>query len=321
MGLISKLKSMFSKNIDCSAELNDNLVHFFTTSGRKVRLGTSIVVKDGYSAVIVCKDRVTDVLTEGKHKLDNSTIPVTFKTMKLYKIDEHGNSPETFKCDFYFVNKGFLHNFAFTSDRPFYRKKDPLGRVEAYCEGSATINVDSPAKLITYLLVDHAYIKDKTATNEISLEIGNMVNKKLEKIDLTFEQILKNGKYVNEFINADIISSMEYMGINVCNIVVDSINMSSKLQKKVGISQQTNAITSPELQSNMQFNQVEVGGRGVQMDLNGEISLGDAPFIQETGAVQPINEVNEHSVYKTCAFCGQTIKNTARFCEYCGNRQ
>ncbi len=315
MGLIAKLKNMFNKNIDCSNELGDSLVHFYTTSGRTVKLNTSIVVKEGYVVVIVCKDRVTDVLPEGKHKIDNASIPNTFRLLKLYKIDQDGKSPNSFKCDFYFVSKRFVRDFVFVSDVPYYKRKDPLGKVEAYSEGAVTLNIDDPAKLITYLLIDNAYIKDKTAVKEISLEIGNFINKRMEKIDLNFQELLTQSKYVHTFLNKDVITPLEYMGINISNIVVSGINMSTKLQKKLELVPQTpKKLVTPAKQM------VEVtsnGASGFEMNLNEGFELGDQGTQQPTFFEESTPLGNE----KTCLHCGQTIKYTARFCEHCGNKQ
>ncbi len=325
MGLISKLKSMFSKNIDCSSELNDAPVHFFTTSGRKVNLGTSIVVKEGYCAVLVCKDKVTDVLYEGKHKIDNSTIPQTFKLLKLYKIDENGKSKTSFKCDFYFVNMRFMYNFPFSSDIPFRRRKDPAGNIEAYCEGAVTLKIDTPIKLINYLLIDHAYIRDAKAQKEIGLEIGNMVNKKLEKIKLTFEQILTSGKYVNEFINADITTSMDFMGASVSNIVVNAINMSSRLQKKMQLSNALPPEASQKDKVSMEKPvAVEVGGKveGISMNINEEIMLQGFDNNREFNESMFKDVVQKDSnSLKQCEVCGEMIKSTAKYCEFCGSKQ
>ena len=328
MGLIAKLKSIFKKNIDCSGELNDKFFHFYTTSGRVVKLNSHIIVKEGFCAVMVCKDKVTDVLCSGKHKIDNSTIPLTFKLMKLYKIDEHGNSPHSFKCDFYFVNLSTQPGFVFTSNVPIVKRKDPLGKVVAYSEGVADIVVEDPGKLVQYLLVDNAYIKDKQALKEISLEIGNAVNKCLEKVDAPFETLLTNSVYINSFLSSKLALSFEFMGLKVSNITLHSFSMPAKLQKKVSELNLTNNKNSIE---NVMPEIEQIEG-GYSMSLNGQIAV---PMERENSTMQSVNngynygnnqQFNDLSfggdgLGKICHCCGNKINSTARFCEHCGFKQ
>lgn len=325
MGLIAKLKSIFKKSIDCSSELEDKFFHFYVTSGRKVNLGTNIIVKDGFCAVIVSKDKVLDVLYSGKHKIDNSTIPLAFKFLKLYKIDQNGHSPSSFKCDFYFIDLNTFKHFEFSSDVPFVRKKDPLGRVEAYSEGVADIKVEMPAKLVEYLLYDHAYIKDKAAMREIGLEIGNAVNKTLEKMNMSFGQMLRDCGTMNAFVNERLQNAFQFMGLSVSNIELTSFMMSSKLQKKVGVY---DLGEKPELPDEddmfTEFNLTLEDGTPVDLtsqilvDKSGEQSAtanGDNLFMQSANSNYYANS------QKQCVFCGKYITSTAKFCEHCGCRQ
>lgn len=325
MGLISKLKSIFKKSIDCSNELEDKLVHFYVTSGRKVNLGTNIIVKDGFCAVIVSKDKVLDVLYSGKHKIDNSTIPLAFKYLKLYKIDQNGNSPSSFKCDFYFIDLNQHNNFEFSSNIPFVRKKDSLGRVEAYSEGVADIKVDMPAKLVEYLLYDHAYIKDKQAINEISLEIGNSVNKVLEKMNINFNEMLKNCDAMNIFINQHLQNAFQFMGITASNLQITSFSMSSKLQKKVGVYDLGSKPELPEAEDMFtEFNLALEDGTPVDLTSQIMVEKGIEHSMTANGQINS-EKMSDGQYYakpqKKCIYCGNYITSTAKFCEHCGFKQ
>ena len=318
MGLISKLKSMFKKNIDCSDELNNTLVHFYVTPNRKVSIGSYIIVKQDYMAVLVCNDKVTDMLPAGKHKIDNTTIPQTFKHLKLYKINQSGKLATSFKCDFYFINLNTQTDFAFTSNIPFVRKKDALGKVVAYSEGLSTLVVEDPDKLVNYLIIDNAYVKDKKALTEVGLEIGNFVNKTLEKMDMSFEDILNSNQIIDAYINSKLNNVFDYMGISVKNVNVQSFSMPSKLQKRV------ESLCAVQSCKDQEYSQ----NSGISIALNEGIEI--PMFLSKES--QTVNEeqltlesenvtMSETAAHKQCSYCGNQIKSSAKFCEHCGFKQ
>ena len=197
--------------------------------------------------------------------------------------------------------------------------------MEAYSEGVADIKVDMPAKLVEYLLYDHAYIKDKAAMREIGLEIGNAVNKTLEKMNMSFGQMLRDCGAMNAFINERLQNAFQFMGLSVSNIELTSFMMSSKLQKKVGVY---DLGEKPELPDEddmfTEFNLTLEDGTPVDLtsqilvDKSGEQSAtanGDNLFTQSANSNYYANS------QKQCVFCGKYITSTAKFCEHCGCRQ
>ena len=90
MGLLKKIKNMFSKNIDCSEILNDKIFHLYSTKKREVKVGANIIVPTGFCAVFVCKDKVCDTILSGKSEINGANMPKTFSALKYGKSSKKG---------------------------------------------------------------------------------------------------------------------------------------------------------------------------------------------------------------------------------------
>ena len=88
MGILKKIKKMFSKSIDCSDELEGKILHLYSEKNRNVTVGANIIFPDGFSAVFVCKDKVCDAVGRGKHEINAGTLPKTFSRLKLSKANK-----------------------------------------------------------------------------------------------------------------------------------------------------------------------------------------------------------------------------------------
>lgn len=317
MGLLLKLKSMFNKNIDCSKELEGVFFHIIPMA-KPITIGSNIIVKEGYQAIFVCKNKVTDILQAGKHKLDNNTIPYTFRRLKLYKIDKHGNMPKKFKCDIYFVQKSRVENFGFSSSQPYIEKSERFGKVFAYSEGVCNFIIEDAQKLLEYLLLEHAYVKDKRAIIDISAIIGNGVNEILEECPMTLETILTDNEKVYMYINTNIDKKLEFCGLKCDKVRLNSMEVSSKVQKKIDEYLKVQNEYKQQFSGSNEFQFQEVY-KSFEMKENKEIQSefsrdDEIPAYLDRGDLAKRPQ-------KQCMYCGKYINQTAKYCEFCGFNQ
>ena len=116
MGLINFFKKMFSKKvIQMPAKKQDILIQPQSSGYTTIELGQKILVEPGWNAVIVAKDTVLDVFSEGTHEISLAYIPRTTKALGLDKgkVEKHGVTtevvlPKSFKCDLYFVRMEYV---------------------------------------------------------------------------------------------------------------------------------------------------------------------------------------------------------------------
>lgn len=233
MGLFTKIKNIFSKNIECGDEVENHFIYFYPLKNRIVNIGSNIVVRPGYNAVFVYGDKVCDVLPSGKHKIGNTTLPITFDRLKLNKPNKYDNLPKKFKADIYFVNTNLNKEVDFNSDIPFVAKSETFGKVKGYCEGVFDMQVVQPEKVMKFMLADCAYLKNKQGIKKLKLLVGNEVNRGLEKSHLHFSEVLMQPQTLYDYFNPAMNDKILFTGISVNNVEVTSLRLNRKMQEKV----------------------------------------------------------------------------------------
>lgn len=352
MGLLSKLRKLFNKNIECGDEADGHLIYLYPSSNRVVNVGASIVVDDNHYAVFVCNDRVTDVLPPGKHKITAAALPTTFAKLKLDKPNKAGNYPKKFKADIYYFYKELMVQQKFCSYDKFFLKSEKFGKVKGFTEGLFDIQILDSERLMKILLIDRYYVPNKKGLEIISGLVGNEVNRIIEDLKVDFSEIILNPKMLVERLNPLINERCESLGIKVVNLEVTSFKLSKKVQRivaqfvserkqteeqflqtgikyepeqivpdKVDISQNSQNNNSQMNYNN--YNQANQQQNGPQI-----IRRGGGFSMNQSSAQNPNynSQINSNEIFngenkKVCKFCGQTIDVGYSFCPRCGFKQ
>lgn len=233
MGLIKNFFKRFSKNIEPREDLTKTLVYMYPLRKRIVKVNAAIDIPPNFSVVVVLNDKVTDVLSSGRHKVNGSTMPVTFQRLKLGKPTKRGNYKKLFKADLYFVNLREFINFKYFSDDAFHIKSDTFGRVKGYAEGLCVLWVKNAEELINHLLKRVTKIKTQFAEKEVGVLVGNSVNKLIEKSKLNFTDILLKPEMLNKYINPMVNEHLKEQGLSAESVELHSLQLTKKVQKKV----------------------------------------------------------------------------------------
>lgn len=299
MGILSSIKKMFSKNIDCSEKLGDTPFYNYSLTNRVVYVGSNIIVKEGYEAVFVCRNKVTDCLPAGKHSIIASNLPNTFKRMHLLKANGKGNFKNKFKVDIYFVQKHYDIIVEFLAKQPYEAKTKTFGRVKAFPEGKCIVNVTDSKKLISFLLLERPYATTKDFFSTISEQVGNAVSEKLMKSNKPFIKILTEKSDISEYFKI-VMLNLDYMGVEVNAVDIISMQVSPMLEKKV----------SEKLKEY----------RDANVDISTD-SFEEVPTICGLNVSFDGNITSEQKNTKTCYACGGVVDGAAKFCPNCGAKQ
>lgn len=308
MGIIKKIKAMFSKNIDCSDVLEDKIFHLHTTKNRIITVGANVIVPEGYNAVFVCKNKVTDILPQGKYAIVGINMPKTFKKMHLAKADKRGNFPKKFVGDMYYICTKYVEMLKFDSYRPYKAKCREFGRVVAHSEGTFNIEISEPEKLLKYLLMDRAYITDDLFLELLAGIVGDFVNYTLQNSEYSFHDLVSNKQTVYDYLNAKLNESnpFENFGFRITNLKLEFMKVKPKLQQKVEqvlMEQKEFAVgTNQRLKTNI---------------FEPEININKDEVISQV-RINTNFEPSSNMGYRTCPKCLRKINHTARFCEHCG---
>ena len=335
---------MFNKNIENDEEYDGELVHLYSKNQTYFNIGYNIVVRPGFNAVFVVRDRVTDVLPSGKYRLSLEGLPITFHKLKLDRIGKK-KMPTKFKADLYFVNTNPFKEIEFNGSKPYLNKTKEYGKVVAYAEGSVTLQVQDAGDFVSYLLVDRPYVTNKISLGICKDFIGNLVNKMLEKSNMTIKDIFKSPATAANYVNENINNELKDYGISVSEVQLKSFDIKNKVQQKINekIEEEktfvedyikvdpTSKIDEMEPKfivenSEETLNQEEIRKEEVQPQTNDdfetisqEVQSVEEPTIEQPPQEQftPPQDTSSPATI-TCPNCGEHIANNGHFCPNCG---
>ncbi|MBE5736652.1 MAG: hypothetical protein E7356_04820 [Clostridiales bacterium] len=311
MGLITKLKDIFNKNIECGSEIDDRIV-FHLKKKKYLHLNKNIFVREKNVCVIVYKGKACDLILEGKHKIYHDTIPETYSRARIEHSEKSGIKIKKIRADIYYVNTNDMRSFEYRSDVPFKSKTSRFGKVKGCLAGKCTVKVFDSIALIKTLLSKYGKIRNKDVAAEIGLIIGNKINHIVQKQKIPIDMILTNQEYCEQVVNTEIQDSLDKEGLFVSNIKLKAVDFNKRNKKKVNeyISSHPTAVKPISVNS--------VLGATPQPDAKVRINM---PTIGRNvrGAVQ--GSVATHNVdnFKVCRVCRKKNSAAATICNNCGS--
>ena len=227
MGLISAIKELFNKNIECGSDLDNHIV-FFAKKYKKIYHHKNIVVRENSNCVIVYKNKVADVLYPGKYKINADTLPDTFGRIKLTEKGKIKKIP----CKLYFVNTKDFSNFEFVSRKPFKAKSNNMGKVKGCMKGCCTFKVIESGALIRLVLSNGCLTTDKIK-NYLSCRIGDAINKKIIKNKISLNSLLFEQDRVEKILNTDLEDFFDKSGFYIKNIKLKAVDFAKKHRDRI----------------------------------------------------------------------------------------
>lgn len=316
MGIISKLKEIFDKNIECGNEIVDHIVLPWNKK-KFIYLNKNIFVREKSSAVIVYKYKVCDVLLEGKYKLNKESIPEIYSNAKIDKKNHSGAKIKKLRSDVYFVNLSEFKDFIFISDMPFVVKSDSLGRVKGYLSGTCTVKVIDSGALIKALINDTGKAKLSEINNDIGLWIGNKINKIIDKNKIPITQVLSEKEYIESIVNEKMQDALDNIGIYIANIKLKSVDFPKRYQSKVNDYLSKNKRIIKNFDVNSAFNSSSVVGA----DKVTVSSVTHSNFqTNSSSAMQMLKKYSKNQSFKVCNTCKKENDINGRFCINCGSK-
>lgn len=309
MGLISKLKRLFNKNIECGIEAENHMV-FPLKKKKYLYVRKNIVVRDGFSCVIVVKGKVTDILNPGKYKINSENLPEAFarvsrkKSKKIKKI----------RANIYFINKREFKNFYFCSDEPFVAKSQETGKIKGFLQGTCTVRVVDSLQLMKMVSNKLPKGNEKGIENYISIIIGNGINKKVKKLKIPAGELLSNAQSLEGLINRELEDYYDNVGLFVTNVKLKGINFPKRYKKRVGeyMSKHGKFVKPTFVSTDAVIQSAEIVSK----------ELKEAVTVERQEACQPVTfEIpKEVKVVEkvSCPRCNGKNDKGSKICKYCG---
>jgi len=230
MGIIAKLKHMFSNNIVYNSDNLIDLGGLYRDKSTKLKLGSSIVIEDKSVAVISYRGALLEYLHgQGKFRVDKTDMPHLFEKIVTKKDPD----PKKVNVDLYFINTNPIVKFGYMGDKSFVVKSKKLGKVTGMVEGVCTLQITNVRNLFDWLYMIRTKWRVGSIEKVISREIGNIISRIIERSKVAVEDIVLKKVNINECINSAIENSFEDLGFKVNEVELIGITFNNKIQPKI----------------------------------------------------------------------------------------
>ena len=231
MGILSRLKHIFSNDIVFNASDATSIVTPFSTRGGKIKLDCKVTIPEGFGFALGHNGRVLDCFSSGEYFLSVSTLPVCCKKLKIHKIDKNGKIKKSFKAETYFV-KTSPFDFDFSS-----LEKAELGQISSgiFKVGlKCTLNlvVTNISLFMSSLLEEYSYLKTGEAEKLLRMFTTEYVVKILNKYNFALFEFINLNEAIENTLKGELGQKFEKIGLKLLDIKNIKYELPKKSQKE-----------------------------------------------------------------------------------------
>lgn len=223
-------KRLLRKEIYLENSCHGELVH--PLSSKKLKIGSTVKVPEGYAFVLGYNGKVYDVFEQGESKLDLINIPEAVKRFKLNKPDKNGKFAKKIKINGYYVN---LNDFIFPwqTYRKMVFKDESLGYFKGKANGEIVVKVENPKLFIKALLTEYSYLK-KGEGKKITLSfISEFITLYIEKQNYDIIKLINNSSEITNQVKNALENKFSKYGLKIQNLYIRGFILPKKLQENI----------------------------------------------------------------------------------------
>ncbi|MBR4270291.1 MAG: SPFH domain-containing protein [Clostridia bacterium] len=205
-----------------------------------IDIGSKLVVQDGWSAVIVAKDKALDVFGAGEHKLTIPNIPLSTAKLALDKsrVVRHHRRPEIvfpkeFRCDIYFVNMGEFRDQQWQTHK-LLLKDNKYGRFLVDLGGTYDFQCVDAADAMKLFLLERGFIKVGYAQKKLQMHMTDFSEQMLRCMRPASPEILRDKQKIASLLRAYLTKIFKRYGISITNFEVSAVNFDKSVASQLG---------------------------------------------------------------------------------------
>ena len=332
MGLKSWFKGLFKHTISVS-DIDSNHLIALSMSNAKIKFGKTLEVAPNFVCVLTYKNKVADIFTEGRYRLDTTNMPLLSRLQKLTQPNKKGVLPKTFKVDIYYVNLKVFENAKFYAVDTVNIKDKNYKKVRAHLVGKFSYQISSPVEFLEGMFTEFGVVRDGIAKDEISNWVAELATKRVQKNNVTVENLYTRDNSCFEGLIEYINKNLYDVGVKLSSIEITDVKFPKKLYKRTTLSfdelhQKEQREFIPEL--TVSPNPVD---KAESIDFENQ---SNQVYLQEAEEIE--NDVNTKEVtiqskqieeelpvektiqYKKCSNCGALNSIDSQTCFACGHK-
>lgn len=326
MGLIKFFKKLFSKKvIQMPTKKQDILIQPHSSGFTTIELEQKILVEPGWNAVIVAKDTVLDVFSEGTHEISLAYIPKTTKALGLDKgkIKKNGDTaevvlPNKFKCDLYYVRTSYVENRKWESG--FIKVREKGKKKFSYrAVGTYSFQVQEVDKFVKLFLIEWAKIKAGRAIKKLDVLVSEQITDILWSKKFKGVKSLTDYEFGNLMLKPAVFKNFKKYGVAVTNIKIDSVIYPQDVKPEEFEQVEGEVVDKEAKEAEKEVNE-KLLIEEPKLDYEEKEEKKEKPLLIEEEEKQiPFKTFEDESKECVCEKCGAINPNGSKFCNQCGS--
>ena len=324
MGLFNFMKKQLLKVIEWEDKTKDTVVYRYPLTDRdEIMNSSTLIVRPSQCAIFVHKGQVADIFGPGTYKLATENIP--FLT-KLLSLPTGFNSP--IKAEIYYVNTKQFTAQKWGTQNPIMLRDADFGNVRIRGFGVYAYKVDEPRKFMEEMFGTNQVYTCQDINEQCKPLIIQGVTDAIAESKISALDLAANYKEFSQTIQEVTQPEFNKYGLKLTSIVIENLSLPEEVEKaldertKLGVmedkmgtyTQYKMANAVEEAAKNPNGN--SLAGLGVGLGAGATLSQ-----VFQNNLSTENKEKTKSTNYIECTKCGAKIKEGAKFCPECGQKQ
>lgn len=273
-----------------------------------LEMGTTLVVHENETAVLVKRGKIFDIYPKGEYKLSPETMPLLTNHMSLKKHD-------TFKCDVYFVSLYTYQNLKWAMVNSLVLRDNTFGSVAIKASGNFSFRIFNVNLFMNNLFGKITEFNDEDISSYLRNLIVTGIMDTITNTRITALDFYTNYPKFTLQNYREVINKFNACGLVLVNLEVEDVTIPEEVEKLLKAKILEHANLTPE---NIVNGKVVSDGSSLMnvengLPVNHPVNAGT---LLSSEMKKMFNMVQDLTV--TCVHCGASIAKNFKYCPQCG---
>ena len=320
MGLFG-IKKQLLKVIEWKDDSKNTIVYRYPLTDRdEIMTSSTLVVRESQCAIFVHKGEIADIFGPGTYKLSTENIPFLTKFLSLPTGFE-----SRIKAEVYYVNTKQFTGLKWGTQNPIMMRDNEYGNIRLRGYGVYSFRVDDPKVFMKEMFGTNAVYTVEDVANQCKPLIIQGVTDAIAESKISALDLAANYKEFSSTIVEASQNEFKQYGLKLCSVVVENLSLPEEVEKmldertKMGVMEDKLG-TFTQFQAAQAIRDAAKNEGGGNMAGVG-VGLGAGASIGRMFGENLSFENKPKEKLAKCVKCGASIKEGAKFCPECGEKQ